>query len=162
MQDLPKQGCAPSILGISLPVHGMHGDWLDQFGGNPSPFEESDPSITHQVIDRPSLQSIVPGRVYVQPQWLFDSLNAGLPLDPTVYKIGATLPPHLSPFVAPEPEPGAVEDQAADVDVAEQRKLSVALLSRKKRKLYERLVQSKARHAERRAKLSAKKAALSI
>ncbi|KAK9473918.1 Pescadillo N-terminus-domain-containing protein [Dipodascopsis tothii] len=55
-------------------------------------------TVTHQICDRPALASRVPGRIYVQPQWVFDSLNRGelLPVDD--YSVGASLPPHLSPW----------------------------------------------------------------
>jgi pescadillo len=64
-------------------------------------------TITYWVIDRPS----VPGdRImsieYVQPQFVFDSLNAGVLLPPSLYAPGVTLPPHLSPFVGDEEDGG--------------------------------------------------------
>ncbi|CAD7958472.1 unnamed protein product [Amoebophrya sp. A25] len=65
-----------------------------------SPFKETDRSITHQIIDRPSSQfQMVEGREYVQPQWVLDSFNENLrlPIDP--YLPDRTCPPHLSPFV---------------------------------------------------------------
>lgn len=55
-------------------------------------------TITHQIVDRPKVASKVPGRTYIQPQWIFDSLNQGSLLPVNLYAPGETLPPHLSPW----------------------------------------------------------------
>ena len=86
---------------------------------------EADPNITHQIVDRPPLASLpeekqvsesssdpssttvvkpghrVPGRTYIQPQWVWDCINEIKLLRPDLYGPGATLPPHLSPWVKP-------------------------------------------------------------
>ncbi|KAK8074725.1 pescadillo [Apiospora hydei] len=75
-----------------------------------------DPAITHQIVDRPIVQAAqdsgdnqtaqklgpnqrMPGRIYVQPQWVWDSVNDEELKRPDLYAPGAQLPPHLSPFV---------------------------------------------------------------
>ncbi|KAL3858501.1 hypothetical protein ACJMK2_013087 [Sinanodonta woodiana] len=62
-------------------------------------YPESDEKITHQIVDRPNIQKQFLSRYYVQPQWLFDCVSARLLLPVEDYFPGATLPPHLSPFV---------------------------------------------------------------
>ncbi|KAK7088545.1 pescadillo homolog [Littorina saxatilis] len=62
-------------------------------------YQESDESITHQVVDRPKLATQRFSRCYVQPQWVLDSVNARKLLPAKDYFVGAVLPPHLSPFV---------------------------------------------------------------
>ena len=82
---------------------------IRSFGGEVSwdspsaPYNESFEKITHHVFDRPSIQSL-PYRSYIQPQWVYDSINAGILLPTDDYAIDATLPPHLSPFVDYEKE----------------------------------------------------------
>lgn len=61
-------------------------------------FDEDDETITHQISDRPSQGKQYISRDYIQPQWVFDSVNQGKLLPTNKYFLGVTLPPHLSPF----------------------------------------------------------------
>lgn len=86
--------------------------------------DETDTRITHQIVDRPAsvqplpsehgqedsgdqkLSTVKPGyimagRIYVQPQWVWDCVNEGKLLRTDLYAPGATLPPHLSPWMKP-------------------------------------------------------------
>lgn len=72
--------------------------------GESSPFGVEDDRITHVVCDRPVALNKRPDREYVQPQWVFDSLNFAFLLAPHEYVPGVALPPHLSPFVNDEAE----------------------------------------------------------
>ncbi|CAI9630727.1 ribosome biogenesis protein pescadillo [Alternaria burnsii] len=96
--------------------------WDGTLGDGAFTTNESDPNITHQIVDRPALSngtsngddedaaapkvqwpySMMPGRTYVQPQWVWDSINQGKLLRPDHYSPGADLPPHLSPWVKPK------------------------------------------------------------
>lgn len=83
-------------------------------------FDENDETITHQIIDRPSVEEQYISRDYVQPQWIFDCVNQRALLPTNKYFIGAVLPPHLSPFVDPNreevyipPEEKAIRDPSA-------------------------------------------------
>lgn len=62
-------------------------------------FEETDESITHHIVDRSSMDKKYISRYYIQPQWIFDCVNARTLLPITKYLMGEILPPHLSPFV---------------------------------------------------------------
>ncbi|KAJ9148737.1 hypothetical protein NKR19_g5928 [Coniochaeta hoffmannii] len=110
---------------------------------------ELDPSITHQIVDRPPIQAAVnedgdgednqtaqklaanrrvPSRIYVQPQWVWDSVNEEELQRPDLYAPGAQLPPHLSPFVQMKQgqydptvplEEQETEAEALDADLAD-------------------------------------------
>lgn len=99
--------------------------WDAVLGEGAFTHDETDPRITHQIVDRPPLPESalpplpqnpsegtetaprvrpgtrIPGRTYVQPQWVWDCINEGKLLRPDLYGPGATLPPHLSPWVKP-------------------------------------------------------------
>lgn len=62
-------------------------------------YDETDPTITHQIVDRSNIDKRHLDRVYIQPQWVYDCVNMRALLPTNEYLIGATLPPHLSPFV---------------------------------------------------------------
>jgi pescadillo len=101
--------------------------WDAVLGDGAFTTDEKDPTITHQIVDRPNLppnafpavpdvdkngdaeaptngaaRTRVAGRTYVQPQWVWDCINQGRLLRPDLYGPGATLPPHLSPWVKPK------------------------------------------------------------
>ncbi|CAN8075764.1 unnamed protein product [Agarophyton chilense] len=62
---------------------------------------------THWIIDRPKVMGVrVMSLEYVQPQYVFDSINASMLLPSLLYGPGAPLPPHLSPFVTEEEDGG--------------------------------------------------------
>ena len=59
----------------------------------------NDARITHQVIDRPYAgEADGTRRERVQPQWLYDSINARTLLPTYAYWPGQKCPAHLSPF----------------------------------------------------------------
>nr|XP_057926345.1 pescadillo [Doryrhamphus excisus] len=64
-----------------------------------SPYDVTDETITHHIVDRPSIDKPYINRYYIQPQWVYDCVNARVLLPVEDYFIGVTLPPHLSPFV---------------------------------------------------------------
>jgi len=93
-------------------------------------FDSSDPGITHQVMDRDASTAgnTVLGRFYLQPQWIFDSINQRERCPEKDYALGETLPPHLSPFVSERerrvgdyvpPEQKALEEGAKPEEEAE-------------------------------------------
>jgi pescadillo protein len=85
--------------------------WDSSLGAG-SPFTDKDARVTHHVVDRPlptdpealaamvSERNALPGRrAFIQPQWVVDCINGQTILSTGPYEPGATLPPHLSPFV---------------------------------------------------------------
>jgi len=72
--------------------------------GSQSPFNSDSDMITHQIVDRPQQGVQTSVREYIQPQWVFDCINAQLILPVLNYRPGCKLPPHLSPFTDDDKE----------------------------------------------------------
>ncbi|XP_058800305.1 pescadillo homolog [Phymastichus coffea] len=66
-----------------------------------STFDVNDETITHHIVDRSSMDNQYLSRYYIQPQWIFDCINARELLPVEKYLMGCKLPPHLSPFSDP-------------------------------------------------------------
>ena len=140
-----------------------------------SPFSEEDSIITHQIVDRPSLAQMYPNRIYIQPQWVYDCINAKkvLPVEP--YRVGATLPPHLSPFVdqidnedgfgdRAEPIVDSSDEEMEPTEDAlqkEQKELALSMMSKKQRKLYNQIQYGKNKKIQEEKKLMDKRKAIS-
>jgi pescadillo protein len=86
------------FLGREIP-HGPLELLIKSFGGEVgwdgegSPFNEKEEIVTHQLVDRPQQATKIFAREYVQPQWVFDSINTKLALPTEKYAPGASLPP---------------------------------------------------------------------
>jgi pescadillo protein len=57
-------------------------------------------TITHYILDRPAIPANMKSDdcEFIQPQWLFDCVNAKVFIPLEKYRPGQKLPPHLSPF----------------------------------------------------------------
>jgi len=151
----------------------------DQSVGIGSTYAESDEIITHQIIDRPIINNQVISRSYIQPQWVFDCVNSGCLLPVDDYVPGAILPPHLSPFVEEKADDyipperkeilqrekelllGNIENKDAiksgENMSAEEKKLAIMMLPKKKKALYDKIIYSKKKKASQVRKLEAKR-----
>ncbi|XP_057505514.1 pescadillo homolog [Actinidia eriantha] len=104
-REVPRE----SLLFV-IPAFGGVVSWY----GEGAPFNESDQSITHQIVDRPTQGRRFLSREYVRPQWLYDCVNARIILPVEEYLVGRVPPPHLSPFVDNEAE-GYVPEYAETI-----------------------------------------------
>ncbi|KAK7266009.1 hypothetical protein RIF29_18648 [Crotalaria pallida] len=105
-REVPRE----SLLFV-IPAFGGVVSWEGEGG----PFAESDQSITHQIVDRDAQGHRFLSREYVQPQWIFDCVNARIILPTMDYAVGKIPPPHLSPFVDNEEEGAYVPDYAQTI-----------------------------------------------
>jgi len=88
-----------------------------------SGIKEDSPEVTHHIVDRPVVSSKLASRDYIQPQWVYDCINARRLLPVDLYAIGAKLPPHLSPFMSAREvdyDPSAVVPQGGDAEEEEE------------------------------------------
>ncbi|KAM7509172.1 hypothetical protein LguiA_019625 [Lonicera macranthoides] len=104
-REVPRE----SLLFV-IPAFGGVVSWE----GEGAPYKESDQSITYQIVDRPTQGHKFLSREYVQPQWVYDCVNARIILPTEEYMVGKVPPPHLSPFVDNEAE-GYVPEYAETI-----------------------------------------------
>jgi pescadillo len=110
----------------------------------------SETQATHVVSDRPG--AAVEGCEVIQPQWVFDCLNANKVVKTDGYHPGETLPPHLSPFVSAGeddyvPAGAEVEAETVETEAAEEKEkmseadkeLAKIMMSKRDLKLYNKV-----------------------
>lgn len=165
-REVPRE-----ILVLTIKSLGGEVSWSSD-SGVASTFDETDPDITHQIVDRPSQSHQFLSRCYVQPQWIFDSINQKKLLPVDEYVAGCLLPPHLSPFVNSEgyqpPEQvelldrnKVAEDEAEqepkDGMTPEDKRLAVMAMPKKRKILYNKMVYSNKKKASAVNKLKRKR-----
>ncbi|GKB81264.1 pescadillo, partial [Tanacetum coccineum] len=67
--------------------------------GDGAPFEESNQDINYQIVDRPTQSHKFISRDYIQPQWVFDCMNARIKLTTKDNMVGKVPPPHRLHFL---------------------------------------------------------------
>ncbi|CAK9297632.1 unnamed protein product [Gordionus sp. m RMFG-2023] len=82
-------------------------------------YDQNNEKITHQIVDRNNDQDgrkIFRNRYYIQPQWVFDCVNAQKLLDVQPYFPSTTqeLPPHTSPFYEMHPSNISDDEEAIE------------------------------------------------
>ncbi|XP_026200010.1 pescadillo [Anabas testudineus] len=92
-REVPRES-----LAFVIRCFGGEVSW-DKSVGIGSTYEVTEETITHQIVDRPNTDKQYINRYYIQPQWVYDCVNAKVLLPVEDYFLGVTLPPHLSPFV---------------------------------------------------------------
>ncbi|CAJ1977050.1 unnamed protein product [Sphenostylis stenocarpa] len=105
-REVPRE----SLLFV-IPAFGGIVSWE----GEGAPFGESDQSITHQIVDREAQGHRFLSRDYVQPQWVYDCVNARIILPTDNYLVGRIPPPHLSPFINYDEEGAYIPDYAKTI-----------------------------------------------
>ncbi|CAJ1783717.1 unnamed protein product [Sphenostylis stenocarpa] len=105
-REVPRE----SLLFV-IPAFGGIVSWE----GEGAPFGESDQSISHQIVDRETQGHRFLSRDYVQPQWVYDCINARIILPTENYLVGRIPPPHLSPFINYDEEGAYIPDYAKTI-----------------------------------------------
>lgn len=84
---------------LEFAILSMNGDVAYEVDGNPKDLQ----GVTHVITDRETgglIKERIANCEYIQPQWVFDSINARMLLPVSRYDPASEdLPPHLSPFV---------------------------------------------------------------
>lgn len=156
---------------LALIIRALNGQvsWSSE-EGVASQYEETDHTITHQIVDRPTQAHQFMSRCYIQPQWIFDSVNQRtlLPIDD--YVAGSVLPAHLSPFVTidsdtyipPEQAELLKRTEAEDTENVdkmdpEEKKLAIQAMPKKRKRLYEKMIYSNKQKTSQVSKLKRKR-----
>lgn len=146
-REVPKR-----CLAFALQAMGAQVGW-DNMEGLPLAVDsESDANITHQITDRPSVATFYADRKYVQPQWVFDCLNAGQVLPTEAYAPSAALPPHFSPFSEETEVVLPVDPEAAKM-TSEEKELAKSMLTKRQKIVYERIQRSRSKTISEREKI---------
>ncbi|EGG25399.1 hypothetical protein DFA_03648 [Cavenderia fasciculata] len=83
------------IVALEFVIKAFGGEFYWNFIKN----EEVPEFITHVITERTGFAKKDLSKEYIQPQWVFDSINNNILLNCQEYALGVVMPPHLSPFV---------------------------------------------------------------
>ncbi|KTG05423.1 hypothetical protein cypCar_00016261, partial [Cyprinus carpio] len=106
-----------------------------------STYEETEEMITHHIVDRPTIDKPYINMYYIQPQWVYDCVNAKMLLPVEENFLGS-----LSVKVTPGKVKPENRMRTEREEKAEEKRLAIMMMKKREKYLYDKIMFGKKRH----------------